>query len=68
VSSRNVLPHWRSGRAQAGAVTAEYAMVALGVVLFGAVFLLVIRTPAVHDLFLGVFLQLFGWLFTLDIL
>ena len=66
--SRNVLAYWRSRRAQAGAVTVEYAMVALGAVLFGVVFLLVIRTPAVHDLHLGAFLRLFGWLFTLDIL
>ncbi len=68
MSPRNVLAYWRSGRAQAGAVTVEYAMVAVGAVLFGAVFLLVIRTPVVHDLLLGVFLRLFGWLFTLDIL
>lgn len=43
-------------------------MVALGAVLFGAIFLLVIRTPVVHDLLLQVFLRLFGWLFTLHVL
>jgi len=68
VSPSNVLAYWRSRRAQTGAVTAEYAMVALGAVLFGAVFLLVIRSPVVHDLLLEVFLRLFGWLFTLDLL
>ena len=68
MSPRNVSARLNSTRRQAGAVTAEYAMVALGAVLFGVVFLLVIRTPAVHDLLLGAFLRLFGWLFTLDIL
>ena len=68
MSSRNVLAYWRNRRAEVGAVTADYAMAAVGAVLFGAMFLLVIRTPVVHDLLLEVFLRLFGWLFTLDIL
>ena len=55
-------------RRQAGAVTAEYAMVAVGAVLFGALFLVVVRLPVVHDLLLLVFLRLFGWLFELHIL
>jgi hypothetical protein len=37
-------------------------------VAFGAVFLLVVRAPVIHDLLLQVFLRLFGWLFTLRIL
>lgn len=68
MSPHNVIACRESSRRQIGAVSAEYAMVALGAVLFGAIFLLVIRTPVVHDLLLQVFLRLFGWLFTLHVL
>lgn len=65
---RNVPVHLQGSRRQAGTVTVEYAMVTLGAMLFGTLFLVVVRVPVVHDLLLRVFLQLFGWLFTLHIL
>jgi hypothetical protein len=68
VSLRTVPVCLHRHRRQVGAVTAEYARVAVGAILFGAVFLLVIKNPVVHDLLLHVFLRLFGWLFTLNIL
>jgi Protein of unknown function (DUF4244) len=52
---------------QAGTVTAEYAMVAVGAVLFGALFLAVIRLPIVHTLMMRIFTQLLGFLFQLHI-